>query len=42
MLAIILGGSLSVHASARQEFNWAIFFLLKCVERGHGSRDFEA
>jgi intracellular septation protein A len=28
MIAVILGGSLSVHASAHQEYDWAIFFFL--------------
>ena len=28
MMAVILGGSLSVHASAHQEYDWAIFFFL--------------
>jgi hypothetical protein len=28
MIVIILGGSLSVHASAHQEYDWAIFFFL--------------
>jgi hypothetical protein len=28
LLAVILGGSLSVHASAHQEYDWAIFFFL--------------
>lgn len=28
MLAVILGGSLSVHASAHDEYDWAIFFFL--------------
>jgi hypothetical protein len=28
MTAVILSGSLSVHASAHQEYDWAIFFFL--------------
>jgi hypothetical protein len=28
MIAVILGGSLSVHASAHQEYDWAVFFFL--------------
>jgi len=28
MIAVILGGSLSVHARAHQEYDWAIFFFL--------------
>jgi hypothetical protein len=28
MIAVFLGGSLSVHASAHQEYDWAIFFFL--------------
>ena len=28
MIAVILGGSFSVHASAHQEYDWAIFFFL--------------
>jgi hypothetical protein len=28
MMAVILGGSLSVHASAHQEYDWAMFFFL--------------
>ncbi len=28
MMAVILGGSLSVHASGHQEYDWAIFFFL--------------
>jgi hypothetical protein len=28
MIAVIAGGSLSAHASAHQEYDWAIFFFL--------------
>jgi len=28
MMDVILGGSLSVHASAHQEYDWALFFFL--------------
>jgi len=28
MLAVILSGFLSVHASAHQEYDWAVFFFL--------------
>ena len=31
MTAVILGGSLSVHASAHQEYDWAIFFFLQSL-----------
>ena len=28
MMAVILAGSVSAHASAHQEFDWAMFFFL--------------
>ena len=28
MMAVVFGGSLSAHASAHQEYDWAIFFFL--------------
>ena len=31
MVAVILAGSLSVHASAHQEYDWAIFFFLQSL-----------
>ena len=31
IIVIILGGSLSVHASAHQEYDWAIFFFLQSL-----------
>lgn len=34
MVVVILGGSLSVHASAHQEYDWAIFFFLLSVLNG--------
>jgi hypothetical protein len=34
MVAVILAGFLSVHASVHQEYDWAIFFLLLSVLNG--------
>ena len=31
MITVMLGGSLSVHASAHQEYDWAIFFFLQSL-----------